>query len=631
MKRSAYFVPIIFLLSLLFLWQCTQRSTFASLDPSNTYTGNESCQPCHKKIYASYLNTGMGHSLYLPDPSQKIERFDSSSVVYDRFSDYSYFPYWADGQFFIKEFRIKGADTVYQRVEKIDYIVGSGHQTRSYLLNRNGYLYEAPITWYVTRQLWDLSPGYADGNNSRFSREIGEECLACHTGAFEAVEGSKNRYREVSLGIDCERCHGPGAAHIDAINNDQLIDVGELTDYTIVNPAKLPLKEQFDVCQQCHLQGVNVYQDNQGPRDFRPAKALKDVYHVFLEQQADPEAFGIASHAERLQASQCFLQSEGRLTCTTCHDPHKSIAVTDTLVYVKQCQSCHRPERSLECGEGEEARMLAGGNCVSCHMPSGGTRDIPHVSFHDHKIRVVKQRGETEVAAEVDFVNKLFCATGDSASADDWGKAWLQYYEQHDRSEEYLLLAKAKLGKNSHYAQARLNLYQNNYPKALESVNTALTTDPQNTYLLFLKGEILEAQGAFSPAYDAFFVAYQLNDELIEAGLKASNCLLRARQGDATVLPEAATLLEALLDKKPFDVRILSNLGFVRMNQRELAQAEVLLSMALRYDPDHISSLENMCFLQIVKGNLVLARRYFARLVEVAPEHPSKAVLESRL
>ncbi|MEO1451526.1 MAG: multiheme c-type cytochrome, partial [Bacteroidota bacterium] len=243
------------------LAQCARRPlSYQSTNPENEYVGTQACQPCHQRVYNSYIQTGMGKSLYAPSPDQIIERFDSATVVYDPRHDFYYEAYWEGENMFIREFRIKGLDTTHQRREKVDYVVGSGHQTRSYLMERNGYWFEMPVTWYVNRQIWDLSPGY-DVQNSRFDREIGAACLACHTGYIDYIEGSKNRYRFVSQGIDCEKCHGPGAIHIREMQSGTEVDVGEHIDYSIVNPAKLPINAQFDVCQQCHLQGINVPQN----------------------------------------------------------------------------------------------------------------------------------------------------------------------------------------------------------------------------------------------------------------------------------------------------------------------------------------------------------------------------------
>ena len=212
--------------------RCSQTlTTYASLDPQNEYVGTEACQPCHKKITESYLETGMGKSLYRPQQGNIIE--EMGIVVYDSSTDYHYQALWEEESMFIREFRLRGKDTIHQRKEIVDYIVGSGHHTRSYLLQRNGYLFEFPITWYVNKGIWDMSPGY-DELNSRFDREIGLECIACHTGHVELEENTKNRYKFISEGIDCEKCHGPGAEHIRRIEDGQLIDVGMEIDYSIV-------------------------------------------------------------------------------------------------------------------------------------------------------------------------------------------------------------------------------------------------------------------------------------------------------------------------------------------------------------------------------------------------------------
>ncbi|MBK6731475.1 MAG: hypothetical protein IPG60_11120 [Bacteroidetes bacterium] len=72
--------------------------------------------------------------------------------------------------------------------------MGSGQHTNSHMLLINGYLYQAPITFYTQKQQWDLAPGMEGGFNSRFSRIIESECLACHNGLPQPVVGSINKY-----------------------------------------------------------------------------------------------------------------------------------------------------------------------------------------------------------------------------------------------------------------------------------------------------------------------------------------------------------------------------------------------------------------------------------------------------
>lgn len=75
-----------------------------------------------------------------------------------------------------------------KRVEKISYIVGSGQHTNSHLIDINGYLHQAPITFYTQKGQWDLAPGFEKGQNTRFERKIEMECITCHNGYPEQVK-----------------------------------------------------------------------------------------------------------------------------------------------------------------------------------------------------------------------------------------------------------------------------------------------------------------------------------------------------------------------------------------------------------------------------------------------------------
>ena len=613
------------LLVLAWLGSCTGEShttdtptTYLNLGKEAHYTGMGSCQSCHQEIYQSYLETGMGRSLYRPQRSEIIEQFGPEVVVHDSYSGYSYHPYWQGDAFYVLEFRLGSSanDTSYKRVEKVDYIVGSGHQTRSYLIERNQHFYEIPITWYVSSQRWDLSPGYENGANTRFDREIGEECMACHTGHIDFVDGTTNQFHEVSLGIDCEKCHGPGSIHIERKEAGELIDVGREIDYSIVNPAKLPIDLQFDVCQQCHLQGINVLKgDHRSVTDFRPGMHLNQVYDIYIEKIADDAAFGIASHAERLRESACFLNSGDSLTCTTCHNPHKSIAVTDQTVYIKQCQSCHgggdnalvsgSPKTAPDCGITAEMMSAEGGNCITCHMPKRGTSDIPHVRFSDHKIRVVKDTVQT--AAVREFVD-LVCMTSETPDPDGKGKALLFYYERNDPKDEILERASQGIAPTSHFERATVLYYQGNLEIALAEINQALATDPNDIWRIYRKGEILEGMGRFSEALPLYQQAYQINKRQTEPGEKIGLLNLqlardpRSGTDPTTALTNAGQVFRECLSVKPFDKSLLTNLGFVEMNLGNFQLADSLFNQALSFDPEHQQAIDNQKVLQPFLG-----------------------------
>ncbi len=111
--------------------------------------------------------------------------------------------------------RGSGGNLVSQVEAEVRYVVGSGEQAMAFLLERgDGYLFESPITWYSSKQKWDLSPGY-ERDNIHFERFIKPTCLFCHSNQFDHREGTENRYNQPifrGYSIGCERCHGPGEA-----------------------------------------------------------------------------------------------------------------------------------------------------------------------------------------------------------------------------------------------------------------------------------------------------------------------------------------------------------------------------------------------------------------------------------
>jgi Tfp pilus assembly protein PilF len=607
--------------------------TYLNLDPQVQYVGREQCQSCHQEIYDSYLETGMGQSLYRPDSARAIEETGAGVVVHDPKSGYFYHPRWQGNDFYILEFRLSGKDTTYQRREKIDYVVGSGHQTRSYLLDRGGYMYEAPITWYVARKKWDMSPGYEDGHNSRFDRAVGEECMACHTGKIDYQPGSTNFYRQVSLGIDCEKCHGPGQEHVARMERDEIVDVGREIDYSIVNPAKLPIQAQFDVCMQCHLQGVNVLQPgHESVQEYRPGMSLSAVYDIFIEQHEGEADFGIASHAERLLESACFKGSAGKMTCTTCHDPHKSISVTATDTYTRQCQSCHQAGKgqSAMCSAPADLRSAAADNCITCHMRKAGVSDIPHVTFTDHRIRVLRDTSSADPGAIRKFL-RLVAMTDSTPTPANEGAAYLAYFERHAPDPVFLATAARLLPADRLVERARLANFQGQYAQALTLIDQALAARPQDSWLQMQKAELLERTARPQEALALYRQVFQSQPYLTDAALKAGTLIIQTATDKDAAIRDARALFSAALAKKPQDEKLNANMGFLEMNAGNVQAASNYLSQALATHPDYLLALENMVLLQANFGSKEIARKYLARLLQAHPAYPKAESMSAML
>ncbi len=298
---------------------------YLNLDDSVEYVGMDVCKECHFDIYKTYLRTGMGMSYDTADKNKSAAVIGPDSILFDSYIDLHYKPYWDKDTLMINEYRLEGSNKTHSRLEKVNYVVGSGQHTNSHIFLSGQYAYQAPFTFYTQDSLFDLPPGFEDGLNSRFSRKIGLECMSCHNGFPDFVMGSENKYNHIPDGIDCERCHGPGELHVQLKKSGFLIDTAKYIDYSIVNPAKLDHKLQIDICARCHLQGTMVLKPGKSFYDFKPGMHLTEVMDIFMPLfEGGKEDFIMASHFERLVQSKCYIESGGQFSCSGCHNPHIS-------------------------------------------------------------------------------------------------------------------------------------------------------------------------------------------------------------------------------------------------------------------------------------------------------------------
>ena len=361
-SRILVYALVSFIFGLFVFISCKSKSvsvqevnTFASLVDTNHYIGKTECKKCHSDKFETFIHTGMGMSFDLATLQKSSAHFSSHDLIYDKFLNFYYYPHFKDSTLFITEFRLNGKDTTYSRDVKVNYIVGSGQHTNSHLINVNNYIYQAPATFYTQSQKWDLPPGFENGFNNRFTRMIELECMSCHNAFPKIVLGSANKYEEVPTGIDCERCHGPGSIHQQQKMAGIIVDVKNKIDYSIVNPAKLEINKQMDVCQRCHVQGNAIVKEGKSFFDFKPGMNLSDVMNIFMPlYKGDESSHIMASHAERLKLSKCFIETiksaqlknelhpniepyKNALTCITCHNPHISVKSTKNEVFNDAC------------------------------------------------------------------------------------------------------------------------------------------------------------------------------------------------------------------------------------------------------------------------------------------------------
>jgi predicted CXXCH cytochrome family protein len=200
-------------------------------------------------------------------------------------------------------------------------------------------------------------------------------------------------FHEMSIG--CERCHGPGKAHIDYQRSNK-----SLAKDPIVNPVKLGNIERDAVCYQCHFNGeVRFTRHGRKDTDFRPGEKLSDNWLVFVKgTKTEGDSTEAVSQAMQMQSSQCYIKSDGRMGCISCHDPHSKPPASELdAFYKKKCLECHA-DRGCSLGLTERLAESANDSCIQCHMAPLKTRGVPHTSQSDHRVlrRALKESTSTE-------------------------------------------------------------------------------------------------------------------------------------------------------------------------------------------------------------------------------------------
>jgi hypothetical protein len=244
------------------------------------------------------------------------------------------------------------------------YAFGQGRMGQTYLIERDGQLYESLVSFYSESKALDFTVGAPRGIPESLTDAVGHllsakevsSCFSCH--ATGVLSGSQLRPEKFTHGVRCEACHGPGGEHVAAVK------AGEVPAQSIYNPGLLSgdeLSQQF--CGSCH----------RGAEEFSLLQSM--------------EINNVRFQPYRIFHSKCY-SDDRNISCTGCHNPHEPLRENGAY-YDKKCLECHSlRNKSAKAGAGKSC-PVADKDCTSCHMPKIEIK-AAHFKFTDHYIRVVK-------------------------------------------------------------------------------------------------------------------------------------------------------------------------------------------------------------------------------------------------
>ncbi len=210
-------------------------------------------------------------------------------------------------------------------------------------------------------------PGYAGSDT----------CVTCHSDMESTLKGSKHaqalNLRTPAAQQNCESCHGPGQAHVD---DDAK---GHIRKFGAMKAA-----EVSETCLACH---------NRGPHAAWEASkhAARNVTCTTCHSVHKPASLEhqLVKSTETLVCATCHRVQvakteravahmpvrEGKMSCSSCHNPHGSMTNVKNLKtggsVSEFCTSCHTEMRGPTLFEHAPVRE----NCATCHDPHGSSND----------------------------------------------------------------------------------------------------------------------------------------------------------------------------------------------------------------------------------------------------------------
>jgi hypothetical protein len=360
--KKALFV-IVFLTIIICFITCTGNSNSTADPRGELYAGSATCVSCHKNIGDSYVHTSHYNSSSKTSYAELKGLIDSTNRIFSYINNQQVSLEDTNRQFF-QAYSVNGRHITSQ---KMDIVFGSGKNAQTYGYWKDSQLYELPLTYLSIRRTFTNSPGYPI-DRPYYSRVIPSRCLECHASFVNAKQVREKTFLQMNEkfdqsslvnGIDCERCHGAGAQHVQFQNSNPNIKEAKF----ITKIKSLSRQQQLDLCATCHS-GDPV--EMRSIFAFKPGDTLSKYYLSFTSGSAEPDVHGMQT--QLLESSKCFRNSN--MTCITCHDPHE--AKENIQAIINTCTSCHK--QSIQ----HAAQISAGSdnNCITCHMPSRASKSL---------------------------------------------------------------------------------------------------------------------------------------------------------------------------------------------------------------------------------------------------------------
>jgi Tfp pilus assembly protein PilF len=361
--------------------------------PNDGYIGSQPCAGCHSDISRKYSQTSMGRSMSQVTPAFIGNTPLPASYLNEKLNRH-FEVYALEGKLYQSESGTgSGGKESFRTAHQIEWIIGAGVNGLGGIIQKDKYLFQAPLSFYTKPMNWGPSPGY-EFTDMGFDRPIVTGCIFCHSGRPKPVAGTNGQFESTpffEMAIGCENCHGPGAAHVRAMHDAriQARQGNAPVNSEIVNPARLSSYLANNICMSCHQTGdARVLKSEKTYQDFRPGSPLDETLSILMvpPTRESPPTADHVEHYYSMTLSKCYRASAGRLRCITCHDPHVQPSREEApLYFASKCLTCHT-NQSCKVPLATRMQRKPANDCTGCHMPKRDIQVISHSSATNHRI-----------------------------------------------------------------------------------------------------------------------------------------------------------------------------------------------------------------------------------------------------
>ena len=326
--------------------------------PASAYVGSGVCARCHADLVSVQKTTSM---------AKTATRAAESDLLIQHPLTYKLGPYVYQAARSGGAATYSVADGTNSFSTPLQWAFGI-RMGQSFLFERNGGIFMAPLTYYPEAGIWDFTVDQPHSVPDSLEKAAGRHlldsqvrgCFNCHNTA--STTNNQFDPERSTPGLTCEACHGPGSDHVSAVK----AGLAEQGTTMILNPRHFGPVESIDFCGACH----------------------RTWWDVTLSGSTGITSLRFPPY--RLENSRCWGKGDPRLTCVACHDPHRPLE-REAAAYDPRCLSCHvnSPGTKATADHPGVACPVARKECVSCHMQKLQVVDIP-VKFTDHLIRIVR-------------------------------------------------------------------------------------------------------------------------------------------------------------------------------------------------------------------------------------------------